>query len=403
MKKGLAEIQKVRPTTVHKDFEDDVLIYNERGVLPSFIALYSLDQAALDSTDKLLLEQYYRPVQCSDKNIESDKLFLRCIPQSLTRNDIGSITGEDTLSDLIGKHFANDAEQWVLRSEFVCEMDQILLAKRFLHRSLQINDYERHILFKVIEKLPGLSSPEVIYVNMHIDTKHYFFYRKHHEHVPGLMILEGVRQAMYAQYYRYSKYTREQISLTIENINVDFRNFINANYPVRIRVEDVLIAAEHSSTDVVEKIATFFQSDKVVAVATMRTKVIKMKLFKRLRRVKPDANNRFIPIKNIAKSAAFMLGDGTKIEGTMNDMSMYGIGATFDTDLNFSQGDSMDFIMFVEGIGFINGKSEVRWSKNGEGSKRVGFKILEITNLESVKLQEAIKNFTFLNISRAKL
>src|SRR5207245_11269071 len=124
-----------------------------------------------------------------------------------------------------------------------------------------------------------------------------------------------------------------QAAFTIESLNVDFHNFINPNYPVRIRVEEIGSAEMRSSGEKAASVASFYQSNKLAAVATLRANVIKTALFKRMRNVKPLAScNRFLPVKNIAKTAAFVSADSKRLEGTLNDISAGGINASFDHD-----------------------------------------------------------------------
>ena len=68
-----------------------------------------------------------------------------------------------------------------------------------------LSEAKRRELSEVTDKLPVQADrPPIFYVTMFNDTKNYFFYRKHHEHVPGIMLMEVARQAMYAQFYKYS-------------------------------------------------------------------------------------------------------------------------------------------------------------------------------------------------------
>jgi len=110
--------------------------------------------------------------------------------------------------------------------------------RAFVARSNHLTDKDRVTLSNVFDKLPSFCRPRSLYVNLVIDTSNYFFFRRHQEHVPGVMLIEAARQAIYAHYHHHSRWTRAQAAFTIESLNVDFHNFINPNYPVRIRVEE---------------------------------------------------------------------------------------------------------------------------------------------------------------------
>ena len=47
----------------------------------------------------------------------------------------------------------------------------------------------------ILDLIIDSARPTVYCANMYNDTKNHFFYRKHHEYVPGIMVIEVARQA----------------------------------------------------------------------------------------------------------------------------------------------------------------------------------------------------------------
>jgi hypothetical protein len=402
--------EAVAPGLVHKEFEDDVLICNLRGALPNFIEIDLLNNPVLSNSDIELLNRFYKPIGAladvpqamnSDDGLGS-KLYLQCMPAQLSLGDLaqGAPLGTSDSLPLTRHYEVLGGVAW-LSQAWMNEVDQVQLMDHFVPRNCWVSDIDRAKVSAVLDKLAVPGRPQSQYSSMVMDTKNYFFYRKHHEHVPGIMMIEVIRQAMYAQYYKFSRFKKGEISLTIENLNVNFMGFVNSNYPCRVMVEDVRSPEQALSDDSEERTATIYQANKPVAVAQMRAKPIKMNLFKRLRNVKPAASIRFIPVKNIASQVAFVNESGAQLEGTLNNLSIDGLNASFTSTPGFSLGGKADLFMFVDGLGFINARLEPRWQQEAGSNVSMGFRITDINQSSAHRLRDAIKNFTFIDTRRA--
>jgi len=396
---GAPEIQQISPYTVHKEFEEDVLVCNERVPIPASFDEKLLDNPELDDIDRAALRRFYRPGAVAS-NLQPGRLYLRSLPTCLDKSWMCGRAAVD--SSILAKYYTDTGSALVLHAEAVDEIDEVQLMQAFVERSDHLKDKDRVAISNIFDRLPSFSRPRSMYVNLVIDTTNAIYFRRHQEHVPGIMLIEAARQAMYAHYHHFSHWARSQAAFTIESLHVDFHNFINPNYPVRIRLEEVRSAADsRSSGEKVAGIASFYQSNKLAVVATLRANVIKTELFKRMRNVKPLAScNRFLPVKNIAKTAAFVSASGKRLEGTLNDISAGGINASFDHDPSLELNAQFDFLMFVDTIGLIGAKVELLWKEVREGRNVAGFKIIEIQTLCEKRLRETIKNFTFLNMRR---
>lgn len=394
---GATEIQKISPYTVHKEFEEDVLVCNGRVPIPASFDEKLLDNLEFDDADRADLRRFYRPAAVS--SLQPGRLYLRSLPACLEKSWMCGRAALD--SSLLERYYTDTGSSWVLHAEFVDEIDEVQLMHAFVERPNHLTDKDRVSISNLFDRLPSFRRPRSMYLNLVIDTTNSFFFRRHQEHVPGIMLIEAARQAMYAHYHHFSHWTRSQAAFTIESLNVDFHNFINPNYPVRIRVEELGLAEMRSSGEKSVSVASFYQSNKLTAVATLRYNVIKTELFKRMRNIKPLAScNRFLPVKNIAKTAAFVSTSGKRLEGTLNDISASGFNASFDHDPSLESNSQFDFLMFVDTIGLIGAKVELLWTQIREDRTVAGFKIVAIQSLCEKRLRETIKNFTFLNMRR---
>ncbi len=393
-------LEKVPFAIVHKEFDDDVLIANMRGLTPSWIPARALDEPGLSDEERELLRFAYgheRPDLSAGESI----LGLSSLPAAIATGVVDTLPRE--IHEAVGRHYGERGSAWHLESENVDEMDLVLLMSHFIDRAWHLSDEDRFQVSRALDKVTWLVRPKVSCFNMVMDTTNYFFYRKHHEHVPGMMLIEVVRQAMYAQYYRYSTFAKGQISLTIENLNVNFMGFVNANYPVRVQVADHRSEAQIASdAPNEERVATFSQLGRVVAVATMRANPIRMNLFKRLRNIKPSAQARFIPRKCIAPVGMFSWRNMPAMEGRIHDVSIAGVKVSFDGAMDIEPGAITQTSMFAEGIGFIAAVMQARWAQRKDGRLLVGFSVAEMDLTSTNRLREAIKNFTFVDTSRGE-
>jgi|GEM_PF-2084801 len=403
MTTNLHTFERVRPSIVHKEFEDDVLICNGRGALPTWLDPEELGRLPKGDTETLaLILSMYRPAdQDAVRGLHpAARLFLRSVPVAVAKSEMSALTPFGI--DIVRAHYDDAGDAFVVRNRYLREADAVFLMNRFVARDRRITDFLRYKISAAIDALPGLDRPQRFYANMVIDTKNYFFYRKHHEHVPGIMLIEVARQAMYAQFYRYSGYERGSVSLTINYLHVDYFNFANANIPVRICVEDIRDPEMARSTEFEERQATFYQANRVIATVYMNAAPIRMQLFRRLRNARPPEGSRFFPVKNIVRRAMLIADGGRKYECLLHDLSTGGFKVTFDSGSgeDIGRGDALECIFFVEGPGYIDARVEVCWKDEALNGATAGLRIVDISAASDRKLRETIRNYTFLNTNR---
>jgi hypothetical protein len=403
MSTEVASVQRVLPDTVHKEHEEDVLVCNARGCLPTWISEDLLADPGLDEADRAMLNRFYRRHEAITSGVPAKRLYLRSLPAGIDRSRLPELEPADQA--LVLQHYAGEGDWMMLVSPFVDEVDEARLMQALVARECHIGDNDRAAVDRVFASLPHLERPRRLYLNLLIDTRHYFFFRRHQEHVPGLMLIEAARQAMYAHYHHYSAWTRAQAAFTIESLDVDFHGFTNPNYPVRIRVEDAAPSRERSTGEEAQRSASFYQLNRLTAVAKLRAKVIKSDLFKRLRNIAPQSGSqRFVPVKNIARTTSFCTARGHRMEGSVRDLSMDGLGAEFAADdADLAIGSSLVALLHVESLGYISADLALRWKQSRGERMAAGFEIVRMDLPNERRLREAIKNYCFLDTRRTAL
>lgn len=398
---------RVIPSLVHKDFEDDVLICNGRAPLPSFLPAQMLAQASvLGAEQAAALRSAYSPAGLpapgwpAAEAGRDARLCLNSIPQRIPKAALHDAGGHGR--EVVLRNYRDAGDAFVLDAPFLREPDAIWLMNRFVERRHRLSDFERFQVSEALDALGGVDRPARYYANMVLDTTNYFFYRKHHEHVPGIMLIEVARQAMYAHYYRYSGQARGSVSLTINYLHVDYYSFADANYPVRVCVEDIRDPEVARSTGFEERQATFWQASRMIATVYMNAAPIRTQAFQRLRNVRPPEGSRFFPVKNIVRRAMLLSPDGRKLECLLHDLSTGGFRVTFEGDSGggVAIGDPFDCIFFVDGPGYIDARVEVCWKDDALNGATAGLRILCMSRSAENRLRDTIKNYTFLNTSR---
>lgn len=396
-------VEKVDKYLVHKEFDDDILIYNGRNAIPTFIDDDLLEPPLIDAEAAIDLRKYYLPCP-----VISTRYVLKGISPfiSLSKRQLDDVDAEAI--NLLGLHYAQTADGYILSSQYINEIEESILARAFSEQTEIVGEKDRMIISRLLNLACEPVRPMVYYASMFNDTQNYFFYRKHHEHVPGIMLMEVARQAMYAHFYQCRSHRREDISLSIDSFKMDYLNFTESNYPVRIVVEDISPSPSECSDSKAERSiqrggsrATFYQRDKPVAVASISATLIKVNLFKRLRRSTTDKSHRFFPIKNFGKLVLVGNKGGQKFEAQVLNLSMTGLRLAFALGTELKEGDIYDISFLVEGIGYVNSSSQLRWQTERQNRLEAGFVISEIGALFSSRLKDVIKNFTYVDQKRA--
>ncbi|MBI0325745.1 AfsA-related hotdog domain-containing protein [Burkholderia plantarii] len=107
---------------------------------------------------------------------------------------------------------------------------------------------------------------------------HYFFYRKPHEHVPGIMLLEAARQTIYYQLYTYSKHALGKVTVSLSELNAKFHAYADLMYPIEIVVDD-LTGTDDPAPREVRYSTSFYQRRALIARIDSLAPVIGLERF----------------------------------------------------------------------------------------------------------------------------
>ena len=163
-----------------------MLISNFRGELPTRFPSEVLSLEWLTATQRALLDQHYLPVR------GTKGLFVRqSVPSVLPKAAL-----RDEALRFVGDYYKDVSGELVLNAKYIREEHEVVLMNHFIAQERRITAYQRHELSSVTDLMPCDERPSRYYMNMINDLSNYFFYRKHHEHVPGIMLL-GSGQAGY--------------------------------------------------------------------------------------------------------------------------------------------------------------------------------------------------------------
>lgn len=260
----------INPKILHKSSRDDVLISNPSIPLPEYLDAELLKECGPESDQILKLYhsdagnrlRFGKP-QAQSQLIEAEKhadnlregkrwLDLRAIPFQIACGICGN---EMSDGDELRKHAAKFVES--------------------INRSHRSSSYT--------------------FIN---DASHYFFYRKTHDHVPGIMMVEAQRQAIYHHFYSNSGWELGQVTVSLNNLQANFYDYANLMYPIEIVVDD-LASAQSKRPRKISYRVSFYQRKKLISVIDTDATVITIDNFRKIRNMLLPANEWFVPIDNL--------------------------------------------------------------------------------------------------------
>lgn len=282
-------------------------------------------------------------------------------------------------------------------------------------------------LNQILDVKSKIIFPLYYYCNMDTSSDHYYFYKKDHEHIPGVMSIEVARQAGYAYFYPYKEgFDKGEITISLSKMNMEFFDYAQSNYPIRVMVEDI---SEHTElgtlrTKRVERLGmrmTMFQRQKVINIFDNYGVAIDLKIFDEIR-TDELGTFRFVPIKKIGKYITLEAinnpdsnDEHIEIKGCLENISIGGFKINHSTTILNKNGyeslkntnkpeniknNYFKFIICADNE-TITGYCHIRWIKNNidstSGRKyNIGFQIDKMSPENIHRLKEAIKKYTYI-------
>jgi len=389
------------PYSVHKDHENDVLLYNGRLELPR---QFSCDLNVAEILSEYELKLFSRVYDNAANNCYSNNYFLKSIPQRIQVTDsksIESLKFSFSDIDLLSEYYVQEGGEYILLDKEMTEFHQRVVISALEAPDISESDrFDLSILLE--EKFPMIHYKKRYAATMFNDAKHYFFYRKSHEHVPGIMLMEVGRQAVYADLYKLSGLIRSDVAVSMMSFNTEFIDFINLQYPVFIYVENGEEKEFDSLKNIIVRKIYFIQNNKVATIVTAVGSTVAIKVFKRFRTLKHDPAHQFslvnsdvsigCHLKNLSENIQF---DG-KLETISERLLTIKVAHKYKA---CEKGDSFEFYLFAGQLGSIVGKAICRKLENTDGGNIITLDITE-KNLEAKrKIIEFIKTQCYISHS----
>lgn len=263
----------ISPALLHKNSSKDVLLMNPRTALPSKI-YFSRSSKSSDEPSGSLIELY----QCDPK----DKSVWRfTIPDKTTNEMTFSVLSGDEIHargipyQIIEKKIADQAERGMIRR----------------HEHINADSVSEFIKNNRIKR----QSTSFTFIN---EANHYFFYNKPHEHVPGIMLIEAARQAIYYHLYTHTQHVLGKVTASLSELNSKFYIYAELMYPIEVVVDD-LTEGDSLFPKIVYYSISFYQRGALVAQIDSVVPVVGLKRFKMARNAYLLSNSEmFRPIKS---------------------------------------------------------------------------------------------------------
>ena len=335
----------ITPPTLHKDTQDDVLIKDFIDVLPALIHT-EVAVAMLEDWDAnqahLFLSIYLR---CSES------YALRTLPYIIEKSQIGQFSSfEVNLSEF----YRESGGKWILMQNYVPKSVEECIRGRLLPCVAPVNPTEAAAMASQLVEANAWCKSSVHSYKMINDTENYFFYRKRHEHVPGLMQIEVARQSMYHYFYSTSGYKYGDVSISISSLDVEFRDYMTSVYEVEILVMQSSQLLR-KLPKYVDKTATFFQCGRRVAHVRLQGGAMRMEIFKRKRSTGFPFDHWFRTSNRISRKSLVNMDGGSILQAELHSFSMTGVrlnlidGGT--TELDWSAARTV--CLYLQGTGFV--------------------------------------------------
>ncbi len=333
---------------------------------------------------------------------EGERHVLRSLPVSICLDELERCGLASCLAEL-RENYSLDGDSLRLTGTWVLESTEVKLA-RLPGVGEPLSIPERQRVHEVLQRLNGCPQQGMQYFTFFNDLQNYFFYRKHHEHVPGLMLIEVARQAMYAQFYEHSGYARGEVCISIVDLLSSFPRYTESSYSVDVLVCDYDEQPLHRGRKV-DKRARFFQAGELVADIRLRGEVIRMPVFKRMRNISIDPSHWFRPLKGIGREVLVRFGCGGHLRASLELLSMEQL------EVRCEEADAAGFIakstpnqlyLNLEQFGLMTLPiSAIRSADGGSGLLRI--RLAELDLHARFQWREVLKQFAYFSHLEAPL
>ncbi|CDH30865.1 AfsA-related hotdog domain-containing protein [Xenorhabdus bovienii] len=259
----------ISPALLHKNSIDDVLIMNPRIVIPSKFV------SETPNTQHKMVQKI-------------NSLYFR------DSNNNNIFQFPPTISIATGIPFSSVMEKEENIGVPYQVLKNVLNEKpiKFTQEEL-IEDNEIIEIFLNHHKITKRTT-SLTFIN---NANHYFFYRKPHEHVPGIMFLEAARQSIYYQLYTFSEHILGEVTVSLSELNAKFYSYGELMYPIEIVVDD--LTEEYGRLPKkVTYLISFYQRGLLIAQIKTSAPIVPLEKFQVARNAFLLDKEHFSPLKN---------------------------------------------------------------------------------------------------------
>ncbi|WP_400770688.1 AfsA-related hotdog domain-containing protein [Methylosinus sporium] len=370
----------ITPQILHKDVADDVLLSDVRALIPARIDRELADAVVRDWSpeDQRLFFKSYRS--------EGPRYILRSVPTSIDSNTTIPLS-EFELS--LPEFYRRDGERLHLVASHLPEGVEELLRRTFLPHVTPMSRDDATILAAKLTESQQWAGARVNSYRILNDTKNYFFYRKSHEHVPGLMLIEVARQAMYHYFYSASGYDRGEVSISMSELDVRFSSYVESTYAVEVLISQTEGIAR-KTPKFVDKTARFFQNGREVARVRLQGGAMKMPLFKRMRVLNFPDDHWFAPSDRVLRDVLVGTDGRLSLRADLQMLSLKGLSVKSSAELA-DIGNIRSVSIHIDGSGFLC----LPIGSRAVSGDRIMLQFDTLSRDQSIALKEAIKSHFF--------
>jgi hypothetical protein len=282
------------------------------------------------------------------------------------------------------------------------ENEIINLTRMINPKTHLVSDRIKTEVSSMLEGKIEIENRETFYANMIVDTNHPFFFEHPNEHVPGMMLIEAVRQLLVAISHKYGKVPLKDFNFVLSSMTGTFMSYLELNMPVLLKVVQTRLFTFDSGvwSDSDFRVHVF-QNNKEAAVLTFQENILSSRVFKRLRSTNEKEGSRkwFVMKKNteykIALRAKGLKKIETEIEYISHEQCIL-VSTDSSLILMSEEKEIIEFFMYFSKIGFVHGNAVILAKTEFGNFSQIHLKFEEMDMIDKNNLHEAIKKYAYL-------
>lgn len=259
----------IPPKLLHKSIVDDVLLTNPRKVIPSFFISAELQNEKAKVCEAIDNLYYFDEFHGNVFRCPSNDRNVTGLPFSAVIEKNINIFPRAVPHQVIEKFCDTEEPSFTTVATIDDDITSFLMLHKLRNRSTSFS-----------------------FVNT---GEHYFFYKKPHEHVPEIMLLEAARQAIYYQLYTYSGHELGKVTVSLSELNAKFYSYGELMYPIEVIIDDITEGEDEYPKEVHHSVS-FYQRGALIAQIDSLAPVISLNRFKMARNACLFDSESFTPL-----------------------------------------------------------------------------------------------------------